>query len=181
MKRQRILLVGGLLLGCWIILSVGLALADRHAQPTNVQDGWVTVFTETFSNTLSLWTFTETTTTGYQWGVTPYSRTVNNEKVDDLGLWAPGGGMAGEMLVWPTGTYTNEMHTFATVGPISLTAAIAEARLQFSVVNNIDQSDVFSVALSLDGRTFVDAIPVTAQPMSWEACGVELDCSPRCG
>ena len=168
MKKQRFLLVVGLLLGCWMALSVGLTLAGQFAQPPNVQSGWTAVFTETFTNTLSMWTFTETTSTGYQWGVVPYSRTVDNELVNDYGLWASGGGSAGENLVWPTDTYTTGMDTRAVVGPISLTKEIIEASLNFHVYNNIDQDDVFSVAFSLDGISFVDVITVTTAPTSWE-------------
>jgi hypothetical protein len=167
--KQRILLAIGLILGCWIALSVGLTVADPLAQPATVENGWTTVFTETFTNTLTLWTFTETTSTGYQWGVIPYSKTIGVEtRVNDFGLWAPGGGTEGEKLVWPTDTYTNNMNTMAIAGPITLTNDIADVHVQFRVFNNIDQNDVFFVALSLDGTSFTDVMTVTAPPLSWQ-------------
>jgi hypothetical protein len=169
--NKRFLLVVGLVVGCFIFLSVGMTFADNFGQQSASTNGWMQVFTETFTNTLSMWTFTETTSTGYQWGVVPYSRTVGGSTlVNDFGLWAPGGGTLGENLTWyTTDTYTNNMTTLAVAGPISLTGNVSQARLFFDVFNNIDQSDTFSVALSIDGVTYLDAAQVNAVPGSWQS------------
>ena len=146
--NKRLLLVVGVVLGCWLALSVGISLADQSSRQTSSAYGWSTVFTETFTNTLSMWTFTETTSTGYQWGVVPYSRTVDGSvQVNDFGLWAPGGGSEGELLNWATltVTYTNSMTTLAVAGPITLTDEIIEARLQFDVFNNIDIAAISAI------------------------------------
>jgi hypothetical protein len=167
--NKRIFLVSGILVACWILLSVGLGFGKQLVQPANTSNGWTAVFTETFTNTLSLWTFTETTTTGYQWGVIPYTKMVGSTKVNDFGLWATGGGTEGEQLVWPSDTYTNNMNTIAVAGPITLAQGTTDVRLSIDVVNNIDPSDVFSVGLSLDGSHFIDAEVVTTEPLSWQS------------
>ncbi|MDF1515340.1 MAG: hypothetical protein P1S60_16140, partial [Anaerolineae bacterium] len=166
--NKRFILVVGLLIGTWALFSVGLTIAGQTQQTSGI-DGWTTVFTDTFTNTLSLWTFTETTSTGIQWGVIPYSLT----QVNDFGLWAAGGGPLGETQSWyTTDTYTNDMTTLAVAGPITIAGEIAEARVQFDLVNNVDQTDMFSVALSLDGVTFVDvyevAPPAAPGPQPWQ-------------
>jgi hypothetical protein len=69
--NKRLLVVAGTLIGCWLFLSVSFSLGKKLAQPAALNQGWTTVFTETFTTKLSLWTFTETTSTGYQWGVVP--------------------------------------------------------------------------------------------------------------
>ena len=89
-------------LGFVLMLTLGLtalvlfAVAGAPQAPTVASgDGWLTVYSDTFTTLLPGWTIFDNTANQYQWGVTAYTRSHGSLIVADSGLWAVGGGGLG--------------------------------------------------------------------------------------
>ncbi len=140
------------LLGLAVALAaVGIGTAVRLGKGAAPPQGWVTLFEETFTTTSPIWQMGDTTWGLYRWGVTPYTRPTGTT---DHGLWAAGGGTLGSQQRWPTGTYVNDMRTWAIAGPITLPRSVWDVRLYLSLDNRLGAGDTLFVGLSDDGEHF---------------------------
>ena len=74
MARRRYGLLIGLTLLCGMLFFASLVIAfsgnDAMISPTSM---WTPVFTDTFDVPLPVWTHIDNVNGNYQWGVTPYT------------------------------------------------------------------------------------------------------------
>lgn len=169
---RRYFLVAGFMLLFGLLLFAGLADVISKGLASGVSDVvWTAVFTDTFDALSPAWTIIDDTSGQYRWGVTPYTRTAGTLIVGDSGLWNAGGGTVGSAQSWPTGTYANNMTTWAVAGPFTVTHKVWAMRLRAEVQNRIVAGDSLFVGLSGDGITFdglLLADPITTwQEISW--------------
>jgi hypothetical protein len=152
MKRHGWVLLIVLVLAGVLFSAVSFASARQSMRETT-QSEWTTLFSDTFTTTLSVWTIGHEGAAGYEWGVVPYVW----EGTPGHGLWAAGGGDLGQNQEWASGTYTNGMSTLAVAGPFTLTQDVVDLRLTARVLNASLPGDSLYLAFSRDG----------VEPISW--------------
>jgi len=167
-RRLRILVA---VVGAFLLLSaVGVLAANRSAVHLAGQSQWSTVFSDTFSTANPVWTVTDERETGYEWGISTYTRTVEAVRESDVGLWAAGGGSVGSGLAWSTDTYTDNMLTLAVAGPFTLSHVVADVQLTAEVLNRsvVTGGDQLYIELSRDGDNPIAWTEVPIDGENWQ-------------
>lgn len=153
------LVLGGFL---WFFFTGMIVLANPQAVP----QGWTPVYETQFDTLSADWTITDTTGGLYQWGITPYTRTVGTLFLADSGLWVAGGSSVGQAQSWPTGTYTHSMTTWAVVGPFTPTEGVLSVRASLEWLGELAAGDGMWVGFSGDAQHFQRSY-ISVGAMQW--------------
>ncbi len=163
MKRHSWVLLSVLVLAAVLLSAVNLVSARQSLRRTAQQE-WTTVFSDTFTTASPVWTITDESDTGYEWGVVSYTW----EGTPGNGLWAAGGGELGALQEWSTGSYPGRIETIAIAGPFVLTREAIDVRLTAQVLNASLPNDLLHLSLSTDGESPTDWTPVPDSATEWQ-------------
>jgi hypothetical protein len=163
MKRHTWIFPAVLVLAALMLFAVNLVSA-RPVNRYSVEPVWTTVFSDTFATALPVWTVTDETGTGYQWGARPYM----HEGMQHHGFWSAGGGDLGGLQQWSTGTYPGGIETVAVAGPFTLARDAVEVRLVARILNASLEEDLFRLSLSRDGDSPIEWNRVGLSASGWQ-------------